>query len=99
MSTKNFNCGAYLAPIVLMLHQRYLGTSSYDILICLSSNSTLTFGRGSSFFPRNVALWHKADVQPLAVLGPFTGALPTFGAECRFTVAFQTQRQTVPKVF
>ncbi len=38
----------------------------------------------------NVGSWHKADVQPLAVLGPLTGALPTFGAECRFTVAFQT---------
>ncbi len=24
--------------------------------------------------------------------------LPTFGPQCRFTVAFQTQRQAVPKV-
>ena len=30
MSTKNFNCGAYLAPIVSMLHQKLLGTSLYD---------------------------------------------------------------------
>jgi hypothetical protein len=30
-----------------------------------------------------VAYWHKADVQRLPGLGPLTGALPTFGAECR----------------
>ncbi len=32
---------------------------------------------------RKVGFWHEADVQPLAVLGPLTGALPTFGAECQ----------------
>ena len=32
----------------------------------------------------NVAFWHIADVQRLTDLGPLTGALPTFGAECRF---------------
>ncbi len=47
---------------------------------------------------RYVGSWHKADVQPLAVLGPLTGALPTFGAECRFIGAFQTFRQAVLKV-
>jgi hypothetical protein len=46
----------------------------------------------------NVGCWHKADVQRLPGLGPLTGALPTFGAECLFTAAFQTQRQAVLKV-
>ncbi len=46
----------------------------------------------------NVAYWHTADVQRLPGLGPLTGALPTFGIECRFTVAFPTQRQAVLKV-
>jgi hypothetical protein len=30
-----------------------------------------------------VGYWHIADVQRLPGLGPLTGALPTFGAECR----------------
>ncbi len=46
----------------------------------------------------DVGLWHKADVQPLAVLGPLTGALPTFGAECRFIGALQKRRRPVLKV-
>jgi hypothetical protein len=29
---------------------------------------------GSSTGSANDGLWHKADVQPLAVLGPLTGA-------------------------
>ncbi len=41
----------------------------------------------------NVAYWHKGDVQRLPVLGPLTGALPTFGAECRFIGTFQTWRR------
>ena len=41
---------------------------------------------------------HTADVQGCYILGPLTGALPTLRAECRFTAAFQTQRQAVPKV-
>ncbi len=45
-----------------------------------------------------VAYWHIADVQRLTDLGPLTGALPTFGAECRFIGAFQTFRQAVLKV-
>jgi hypothetical protein len=32
----------------------------------------------------DVGYWHETDVQRLPGLGPFTGALPTFGAECRF---------------
>ena len=39
-----------------------------------------------------------ADVQRPLELGPLTAALPTFGAQCRFTVAFPTQRQAVLKV-
>ena len=31
-----------------------------------------------------VGLWHEADVRRLPDSGPLTGALPTFGAECRF---------------
>ncbi len=46
----------------------------------------------------NVVLWHTADVQMLPGSGPFTGALPTFRPECRFTVAFQTLCRGVPKV-
>ncbi len=38
----------------------------------------------------NVGIWHKTDVQPLAILGPLTGAKPTFGAECRFTDTYPT---------
>ncbi len=49
---------------------------------------------GSSY----VGLWHKADVQRLPGLGPLTGALPTFGAECLLTAAFQTYLRRVPKV-
>jgi hypothetical protein len=36
----------------------------------------------------NVAFWHEADVQQLPGLGPLTGALPTFGAECRLTATY-----------
>jgi hypothetical protein len=36
----------------------------------------------------NVAYWHIADLQRPLGLGPFTGALPTFGPECRFIGAF-----------
>jgi hypothetical protein len=32
----------------------------------------------------NVAFWHEADLRRLPDSGPLTGALPTFGAECRF---------------
>ena len=46
----------------------------------------------------NDRLWHETDVQSPMVSCPFTGALPTFGAQCRLTAAFQTQRQAVPKV-
>ncbi len=46
----------------------------------------------------NVSVWHKAYVQPGAFEGTETAALPKFGAECRFTVAFQTQRQALLKV-
>ncbi len=45
-----------------------------------------------------VAFWHTTDVQRLPVLGPLSGALPTFGAECLVTGAFQTLRQAVLKV-
>jgi len=45
-----------------------------------------------------VGLWHKAEVQGCFILGPVTAALPTFGAQCRFTAAFQTQNQAMPKV-
>jgi hypothetical protein len=31
--------------------------------------------------------WHIADVRRLPDLGPLTGALPTFGAECRVWMA------------
>ena len=41
---------------------------------------------------------HNPDLQRPAELGPFMATLPTFSAECRFTAAFQTQRQAVPKV-
>ena len=46
----------------------------------------------------DVGYWHIADLQRALGLGPFTGALPTFGPECRLIAAFQTQRQMVPKV-
>jgi hypothetical protein len=46
----------------------------------------------------NVDLWHEVDVQRMTGLGTLTGALPKFGAECRFTVAFQTLRWHAPKV-
>ncbi len=46
----------------------------------------------------NVAFWHIADVRWLPGLGPLTGALPTFGAECRVIGAFQTLRRGVVKV-
>ena len=38
------------------------------------------------------------DPGDLRGLGPLTGALPIFGAECRFTAAFRTQGQAVSKV-
>jgi hypothetical protein len=38
-----------------------------------------------------VVLWHIADVQRLPGSGLLTGALPTIGAECRFTAGNQTQ--------
>ncbi len=38
----------------------------------------------------NVALWHKACVQPGAFEGTETAALPTLKAECRFIAALQT---------
>ncbi len=46
----------------------------------------------------NVAFWHEADLRRLPDSGPLTGALPTFGAECRFIAAFQTLCGGVPKV-
>ncbi len=45
-----------------------------------------------------VAFWHIADVRRLRVAGPLTGALPTFGAECRVIGAFQTLRWHAAKV-
>ena len=54
--------------------------------------------RGVKLKRLRVRSWHKTNVQPLAVLGPLTGALPTFGAECRFTGAFQTLRWHAAKV-
>ena len=45
----------------------------------------------SNQFWNYVALWHTADVQRLPGSRPLTGALPTFGAECRLrarTLAF-----------
>ena len=38
----------------------------------------------------NVVFWHKGDVQSLAVLGPLTGALPTFGVQCRLIFRIPT---------
>ncbi len=46
----------------------------------------------------NDCLWHEADLRLAAPQGPITGALPTFGAECRVTVAFQTFRWHAAKV-
>ncbi len=46
----------------------------------------------------DVRSWHIADVQRLPSSSPLTGALPAFGAECRFTVAFQTLRWHAAKV-
>ena len=46
----------------------------------------------------NVCFWHNPDLQRPLELGPIMATLPTLGAECRFTAAFQTQRQAVPKV-
>jgi len=46
----------------------------------------------------NFQKWHKGEVQRPSVSGPLTGALPTFGPECRFIGAFQTQGQAVTKV-
>jgi hypothetical protein len=45
----------------------------------------------------NVASWHEADVQRLPGSGLLTGALPTFGPECRLIAAFQTWRRGVSK--
>jgi len=44
------------------------------------------------------ALWHNRDIQRPLELGPFMATLPTFGAECRFTAAFQTFRWHAAKV-
>ncbi len=57
-----------------------------------------SFGTGRITSEANVGCWHEADVQRLTDLGPFTGALPTFGPECRLIAAFQTLRQAVLKV-
>ena len=57
-----------------------------------------SFGTGPITSEANVALWHNPDLQRPLGLGRLTGALSTFGAECRFTVAFQTQRQALLKV-
>ncbi len=56
------------------------------------------FGTGLIASEANVACWHEADVRRLPGSSPLTDALPTFGAQCRLTAAFQTQRQAVPKV-
>jgi hypothetical protein len=37
----------------------------------------------------NFGLWHNVRAQPGALEGTETAALPTFGAECRFTIAFK----------
>ncbi len=46
----------------------------------------------------NVRSWHNSDLQLPLELGPIMATLPTFGAECRFFTAFQTQRHAVLKV-
>ncbi len=43
-----------------------------------------TFGTGRIASDANVGCWHEADLRRLPDSGPLTGALPTFGAECRF---------------
>jgi hypothetical protein len=45
-----------------------------------------------------VASWHNVRAQLGAFEGTETASLPTLDNECRFTVAFQTQRQAVSKV-
>ncbi len=44
----------------------------------------------ATFDLADVGSWHEADVQRLPGSGPLTAALPTFGAECRFTDGVQT---------
>ncbi len=46
----------------------------------------------------NCNSWHNPDLQRPLELGPIMPALPTFGAECRFTTAFQTLRWHAAKV-
>ncbi len=65
-------------------------------IVCKEDSRRTSNGRRK--YTAKVRSWHEADVQRLPGSRPLTGALPTFGAECRFTVAFQTQRQVVPKV-
>jgi hypothetical protein len=48
--------------------------------------------------PSYVRKWHKADLRRLPGSCPFTGALPTFGVQCRLTAAFQTLRWHAAKV-
>ena len=38
----------------------------------------------------NVGKWHKGEVRRPPQLGQFTGALPTFGRECRLTAGNKT---------
>jgi hypothetical protein len=56
----------------------------------LSANGRFVRTADAGDITRYVASWHEADVQRLPGSGPLTGALPTFGAECRFIGAFQT---------
>jgi hypothetical protein len=42
--------------------------------------------------------WHNPDLQRPLDLGPIMATLPTFGAECRFIIAFQTSCRAVAKV-
>ena len=46
----------------------------------------------------NVGCWHTMDLPHLLEIGPFTAALPTFGAECRFITALQTLCRGAAKV-
>ena len=38
----------------------------------------------------NVSLWHEADVRRLPESSPLTGALPTFGVQCRLIFRIPT---------
>ena len=75
-------------------HWAYETTDRVKAILMMGAN----FGTGRIASDANVRSWHIADVQRPLELGPLTAALPTFGAQCRFTGAFPTQRQAVLKV-